>query len=188
MITTSDAATARPTTVAFVNCFDATTFQVVLQLGASGLTERNRAGTVFDESGGFIAMPDVTPSESETAWVTRVLGVPLSGGGAGAGSGQIRGLDVWQAARTKAIGTLSALEAAFRKMDEPEVDDAIILLRAIRANLTEAPVTWRQVDELRRYLSDDEIIDDAEEPNGFGIIVSLREPLLTALDVVWPVS
>jgi len=133
-------------------------------------------------------MSDVTPSETETAWVTRVLGVAVSSGGAGAGSGEVRGLDVWQAARTKAIATLGALEAAFRKMDEPEVDDAIILLRAIRANLTEAPVTWRQVDELRRYLTDDDIIDDAEEPNGFGIIVVLREPLLAALDEVSPVS
>ena len=133
-------------------------------------------------------MFDVKPSETGTAWVTRVLGVAVSAGGAGAGSGQVRGLDVWQAARTKAIGTLTALEAAFRKMDEPEVDDAVILLRAIRANLTEAPATWRQVDELRRYLSEDDIIDDAEEPNGLGVIVLLREPLLAALDEVWPVS
>ena len=38
-----------------------------------------------------------------------------------------------------------------------------------------------QVAELQKYLQTDSIITDAESPNGFGIKISLRKPLLEAL-------
>ncbi len=87
----------------------------------------------------------------------------------------------WQAARATAMTSLRALEAAVRRMDVPERDRAVILLRAIQANLTEAPTTPRQVAELQRYIETDDIIAEAEDPNGFGITVALRRPLLAAL-------
>ena len=87
----------------------------------------------------------------------------------------------WQAARATAMTSLRALEAAVRGMDVPERDRAVILLRAIQANLTEAPTTPRQVAELQRYIETDDIIAEAEDPNGFGITVALRQPLLAAL-------
>ncbi|MGH7041772.1 MAG: hypothetical protein ACREFY_06540 [Acetobacteraceae bacterium] len=87
----------------------------------------------------------------------------------------------WQAARATAMTSLRTLEAAVRQMDVPERDRAVILLRAIQANLTEAPATPRQVAELQRYIETDDIIAEAEDPNGFGITVALRRPLLAAL-------
>lgn len=114
--------------------------------------------------------------DARAAWVQRVLGIVVGVATPAAG------MEAWRSARSSALASLKALEGAFRAMDEPEVDSAIILLRAIASNLTERPETRRQVDELRRYINTDDIIDDAEEPNGFGITVSLREPLLAALD------
>jgi len=88
----------------------------------------------------------------------------------------------WKEARAAARATLAALTAAIAKADLADAAPAIILLRAIGANLTEEPATAQQRAELRRYLEDDDIIDDAESPNGYGIEVSLRDPLLDALD------
>ena len=90
----------------------------------------------------------------------------------------------WSAARTQAISALNAVVAEVSKMDFVDAPAAIILLRAIAANLTEAPATRAQVDELRRYLNEDENVAEAEEPNGFGIELALRAPLLAALDGV----
>ena len=112
------------------------------------------------------------------AWLSQTFGVSLGGGGGG--------LEGWRGARTAALGQLVALETAFRGMDEPEVNEAIILLKAIQANLTEAPETAQQVDELRKYLETSDIIEEAEEPNGFGLTINLREPLLAALAQVRP--
>ena len=92
-----------------------------------------------------------------------------------------RGMAEWQAARATALATLKALEAEVRQMEVEEGPEAVILLRAIQANLTAQPETPQQVAELQRYLETDDIIAEAEEPNGFGITVSLRAPLLAAL-------
>lgn len=114
---------------------------------------------------------------AKAEWLGKVLGVALPARG-GAAPG---GMAAWQAARGAAIASLKALENAFRSMKEPEVDEAIILLRAIQANLTAAPETPQQVAELERYISTDDVIEEAEEPNGFGLTVDLRGPLLAAL-------
>ena len=66
----------------------------------------------------------------------------------------------------------------------PEADEAVILLRSIRANLTESPATPQQIEELRRYLEEDDVIDAAESPNGYGVELLLRDPLLDALDAL----
>jgi hypothetical protein len=93
----------------------------------------------------------------------------------------LNGMALWQAERGTALASLKKLEGAFRAMKEPEVDRAIILLRAIQANLTAAPTTPAQVRELEAYLNTDRIIQEAEMPNGFGFKVELRKPLLAAL-------
>lgn len=90
-------------------------------------------------------------------------------------------LAAWQAARNKAIVDLKQLEAKIKAMADREGDAAIVLLRAIQANLTERPSTLQQVVELEKYLQTDSIITDAESPNGFGIKITLRKPLLDAL-------
>jgi len=114
----------------------------------------------------------------QAAWLHNVLGVDRT---TGDGGGTAKAMAGWQAARGTALGQLKSLENAYRGMDEPEVDEAIILLSAIQANLTAEPGTPQQVAELERYITDDDIIAEAEEPNGFGFQVALREPLLAAL-------
>lgn len=118
----------------------------------------------------------------QNSWIDRVLGASVGANRAdGAQPAAPKGMAGWQAARGTALASLKALEAAFRKMKEPETDRAVILVRAIQANLIEAPSTPAQVKELEDYIKDDRIIQEAEMPNGFGFKVRLREPLLTAL-------
>lgn len=90
-------------------------------------------------------------------------------------------LEQWTNARGKVINDLKALEKAIRDMKDPEGDEAIILVKAIQANLTSRPETAKAVQELERYISTDEIITEAEEPNGFGLKIAIRGPLLPAL-------
>lgn len=90
-------------------------------------------------------------------------------------------LKAWQEARATAIDALRRLDGAIRAAKDPEADKASILLQAIMKNLSPAPADARAVAELERYLSTDDIIVEAEMPNGFGIEVKLREPLLAAL-------
>lgn len=117
------------------------------------------------------------PVETKSEWVERVLGFRLPT----AAQAPPDGLTAWRTVRVAALGSLKALESAFRGMKEPETDRAIILLRAIQANLTEAPRTPAQVGELETYITTDRIITEAEAPNGFGIKIDLRRPLLAAL-------
>jgi hypothetical protein len=90
-------------------------------------------------------------------------------------------LEQWTAARGKVINDLKALEKAIREMKDPDGDEAIILVKAIQANLTARPENAKAVQELERYISTDEIITEAEEPNGFGLKIAIRGPLLPAL-------
>lgn len=87
----------------------------------------------------------------------------------------------WQARRTPVVESLKRLENAIRAMRDPEGDAAIVLVRAIQANLSPAPATLQAVAELERYLDTDDIIAEAEAPNGFGIPIRIRAPLRPAL-------
>lgn len=93
-------------------------------------------------------------------------------------------LGAWTQARIAVLGQLLALEKAIRGMKDPEGDAAIILVKAIQANLTARPDTRQAVAELERYISTDDIIDEAQGPNGFGLTVEIRTPLLAALSKV----
>ena len=109
--------------------------------------------------------PSTTPQPS---------GTPETGGLEGA-------LGAWATARALALEQLKALESGIRGMKDPEGDAAIILVKAIQANLSARPETSLAVTELENYLTNDEIIDEAQGPNGFGVKVELRTPLLSAL-------
>ena len=112
------------------------------------------------------------------------------GGGAPAGGPSADALKAalaaWQSARNKALADLKQLEAKIKALADRESDAAIVLLRGIQGNLTERPATLQQVTALERYLQTDSIITDAESPNGFGIKISLRKPLLEALGKLKP--
>jgi hypothetical protein len=90
-------------------------------------------------------------------------------------------MESWTAARSTVLADLLVLEHSIRAMEDPLSDRAIILLRAISSNLTARPETPQQINELKNYLQNDEIIDDAETPNGFGIEIDIRRPLMSAL-------
>ena len=92
----------------------------------------------------------------------------------------------WETARGAAIAQLQKVSDAIKDFDHPQSDEALILLKAIQANLTAKPATLESVNELQRYLETDGIITEAEEPNGFGITVVLRKPLLEALGKLRP--
>lgn len=146
-------------------------------------------------------MPDSADLEQKAKWILRVLSLDMSrerGPALVADAGplghatvapdgdEIPGLAAWQTARAAAVQSIDQLEAAFRTMDEPEVPQAIILLAAIRAQLTPKPDTQQKVEALRRYIEQDTKIEEAEMPNGFGFTVSLRAPLLAALSNLRP--
>jgi hypothetical protein len=121
-----------------------------------------------------------TLDNAKAAWLERVLGWrPQAGPAPSNNAGDA--MAGWTAARTTALASLKALEGAYRGMKHELSDSAIILLRAIQANLTATPATPAQVKELEAYLTGDRIITEAETPNGFGFKVELRKPLLAAL-------
>ncbi len=66
-------------------------------------------------------------------------------------------------------------------MQHPRTTAAVILLKSIQMNLPAKLGTPETVRDVRRYLETDDIIADAERPNGFGIKIDLRKPLLAAL-------
>jgi hypothetical protein len=82
------------------------------------------------------------------------------------------------------MAALGQLESGIRKMNDPDGDRALILLKAIQANLTPLPSTVEAVERLERYLATDDIISQAEVPNGFGVVVAIRRPLLRSLGQV----
>lgn len=114
-------------------------------------------------------------------WVERVLGLKVGNAGAPGTTAQGDGLAAWQAARKDVIGQLKTLQGKIAAMKHPRGDAAIILVRSIQANLTAKPGSRRDAEELERYLASDDTIDDAEKPNGFGIKIEVRKPLLAAL-------
>ena len=88
----------------------------------------------------------------------------------------------WQTARAAVQAQLKTLCDAIKAMKDPEADPAIILnVRAIHANIVEQLDSQKQVGELERYLQTDSIITEAEAPNGFGLSIAIRNPLLSAL-------
>jgi hypothetical protein len=106
--------------------------------------------------------------------------------GSGAKNSVQAALAGWETARAAAIAQLQALGTAIKGFPHPKSTEAIVLVKAIQANLTPKPETLQQVTELEKYLTTDRIITDAEGKNGFGITVSLRKPLLDALGKVKP--
>ena len=93
-------------------------------------------------------------------------------------------LGQWAQSRAGVISVLNQLETGIRGMDHALAGEAIILVKAIAEKLTATPDTRDSVLELRQYVATDEIIDDAELPNGFGFEVSIRAPLINALDAL----
>jgi hypothetical protein len=69
-------------------------------------------------------------------------------------------------------------------MRHPKGDKAVIEVMSISANLTKEPNSKAQLNELRRYLTSDDVIDAVEAPNGFGIPIHIRKILMPVIDLL----
>ncbi|MCE9637055.1 MAG: hypothetical protein K8T90_15225 [Planctomycetes bacterium] len=87
-----------------------------------------------------------------------------------------RSLDAWVAARTEIVTQLKAVAADLNSAEHPEKDKAVIQLGAVARQLTAQPTELRQVDELERWLKDDDVVADICD-----LAFDLRTPLLGAL-------
>lgn len=92
----------------------------------------------------------------------------------------------WQAACTEVKAQLRKLQGEIVKAKEANSAKAVILLESVVKNLTATPSTQQSVAELERYLSDDDVITRAQEPNPWGFTVNVREKLLAVLVVLKP--
>ncbi len=111
------------------------------------------------------------------AWVERVLGVRVATAGAPAGAA----MKLWQEKRAATIAALKLLQDQIVTSEDPEAPRATILIQAIIKNLTPEPATLQSVIELERYVTEDDIIQDVERPNPFGVDVQVRAALLPAI-------
>jgi hypothetical protein len=157
---------------------------VKLKVSEAGVLARKRdfagANQLLDEAQTLLRVA-AAPKTDDAVEATPAVTSP------GQSPSQQRGADVgaalaqWQGARVAALGQLKALQGKISAMQHPRGNSAIILLRSIQANLSARPDTRRSVEALERYLQEDDVIAEAEAPNGFGLKVELRKPLLAAL-------
>ena len=96
------------------------------------------------------------------------------------------GMRTWQAARESAVNQLRKLGAAIVATQDPDARAALVRLQAVTKNLTPAPSTPQSVTELQRYLETDDVFPDLESSNPFGLDLTLRAPLLSALAALKP--
>lgn len=116
--------------------------------------------------------------------IERLLGSAAAGAGtaaagaAGDKSAQMEAaLEAWRSVRNDAVGKLRALSKEIAEAKLPEAKEAIIEVSAVFKQLTAEPRTLQQVQELRRWLEQDDVVDDVctiEEDD-------IRTPLLDAL-------
>ena len=79
------------------------------------------------------------------------------------------------------VEDLRQLAAAVAKEPHPKLREAIIKINAVMKNLTPEPATLQQVNELERYLTQDDVVADVSD-----LAFDMREPLLDALKALKP--
>ncbi len=92
----------------------------------------------------------------------------------------------WEASRAAAVAPLKAILARVQDFDHPGAMRASLRLRSVIKTLAFDPATQREATELERWVASDDVVENVEKPNGFGIAVSLRTPLLQALGELKP--
>jgi hypothetical protein len=134
---------------------------------------RVQLGTIVDSL-------KMSATAEQWAWVRRVLNPPMMRPESAAGASPI---EQWQAARRLVIGQIGVLMRAIEAEGDPNGGRAVILLRAVAANLTAVPDA-RGVAELARFITADDIVAAADAPNRFGIALGIRAQLEPALDAL----
>lgn len=94
----------------------------------------------------------------------------------GGGNDAADALAEWKARRTAAVNALKAVATQVANAKHASSAKAIVELQGVIKNLTEAPSTARQVQELERWLKDDDVVTDVCE-----LAEDIRTPLLGAL-------
>jgi hypothetical protein len=112
----------------------------------------------------------------------------LDAGGAGGGAQ----MGKWVIAKNGSIKMVRSLQTALgKKAQEPDLDDAlkhgalevVKRLDAIPTELSKAKLSsLQEISALENYIKTDETITKAEMPNPFNLNISIRDPLLQALE------
>ncbi|RZL11200.1 MAG: hypothetical protein EOP40_03585 [Rubrivivax sp.] len=87
-------------------------------------------------------------------------------------------------ARGQVLGQLDLLAKAVQASRHEKMDEALIEIRGVRANLSANPDTLRTAREVERYLESDDVVADLDGPNPYGIDVGLQKTLLRAVYVL----
>jgi hypothetical protein len=102
-----------------------------------------------------------------------------------AGSAELNAaLARWTSARATVISQLDKLRAAIEADGDETADAAIVEIRAVQANLSAKPDNAGNVADLMRYLENDDVVADLDEPNDYQIPIDIQIPLLEALDEI----
>jgi hypothetical protein len=96
--------------------------------------------------------------------------------GPGGGSAGEAALAAWQRSRAQVVKSLNVVAQDIAKARHASSAKAILEIKAVLANLTAAPTTERQVDELETWLANDEVVADICD-----LADDFRAPLLEAL-------
>jgi hypothetical protein len=136
---------------------------------------------------------------TQRAWVNKVLAVTLSpatlganvssaaAGAAGSrdeqGEEHEREVAVrrWNIACTDAVSQLESLTAAIRASGHARAHEAALMVTEVIKKLGTRPTTIEVLSDLEDYLIVEDVITSVERPNGFGIKVEIRKPLLAAV-------
>lgn len=102
----------------------------------------------------------------------------LKKGGEGSedGGGKVKAMEEWKARRAAAVTSLKAVATKVAGAKHANSAKAIVELQAVIKNLTEEPATLQQVNELQRWLTNDDVVNDVCELDH-----DVRTPLLGAL-------
>jgi hypothetical protein len=133
------------------------------------------------QAAGLVKAKDYTAAAAAVGELERLLGGPPPAP-AGDRTPTAAGLKAWQQARERVVAQIRQTSDLIAATGDPEAGGAVVELQSIVKNLTPKPATTQQVAELDRYLRTDDVIASAEEiPDEFGRL-SIREPLLAALE------
>ncbi|MCE9657558.1 MAG: hypothetical protein K8R60_03295 [Burkholderiales bacterium] len=88
-----------------------------------------------------------------------------------------RAMDDWKARRAKAVASLKDVAGKIAASKHASATKAILEIQAVMKNITAEPATLQQVNELRKWLSSDDVVNDVCE-----LAEDVRTPLLIPLE------